>query len=81
MSKLQWRVATLDELSTLLTQARVEKSAAIGTSTIYQVVHEGQETIAVALPDGQAVIIELAKLLNTKRRRLDPLKNVADQSL
>ena len=72
MSKLQWRAASASQLSELLTQATLDKSAAIGSSTVYQFKYEGSDTLAIALPDGQAIVIDIVDELNSKRRRADP---------
>jgi predicted DNA-binding protein (UPF0251 family) len=72
MSKLQWRVASASQLSELLTQAKLDKSAAIGNSTMYQIMHEGREMLAIALPEGQVIVIDIVDQVNAKRRRADP---------
>lgn len=74
MSKLLWGTKSVGELSTLLTLSTIENSAAVGASTIYQIMHEGREKLAVSLPDGQAIIIELRDVIRTRRRRVDPVK-------
>lgn len=74
MNKFQWRTESAAGLANLLKQATLEKSAAIGSSTLYQIHHEGSEKIAISLPDGQALIIESGELLRVRRRRLDPVK-------
>lgn len=76
MSKLLWRAASVSELSNLLTQSTLENSAAIGASTVYQITHEGREKLAVSLPDGQALILELREVTKTRRRRVDPVNAV-----
>lgn len=76
MRKLQWQAESIIELSTLLTQATLENSAAVGTSTVYHILHDGQEKLAISLPDGQALIIELADAPQTRRRRRDPVNQV-----
>ncbi len=76
MTKFQWRTESGAELATLLRQAVLEKSAAVGTSTIYQIMHEGCEKLAVALPDGQVLIIEAAELAKIRRRRVEPVREI-----
>ncbi len=76
MTKFQWRTESGAELATLLRKATLEKSAAIGASTIYQIMHNGREKIAVALPDGQVLIIEAAESTKIRRRRIDPVKKI-----
>ncbi|MFZ6656766.1 hypothetical protein [Undibacterium sp. TJN19] len=74
MNKLLWRAGKVTELPELLMQATLEKSAAIGTATVYHFRHDGIEKLAVSLPDGQALIIEAAATGRPRRRRIDPLK-------
>jgi predicted DNA-binding protein (UPF0251 family) len=74
MTKFQWRTESGAELANLLRQASLEKSAAIGTSTIYQILHDGREKLAVALPDGQVLIIEATEPAKIRRRRIDPAR-------
>ncbi len=73
MHKLQWHSNSSAELSALLTLASLENSAAIGDSTVYHITHDGREKLAVALPDGKAIIIELSQPQHIKRRRQDPV--------
>ena len=73
MTKFQWRTESAAELASLLRQATLEKSAAAGACTIYQIMHEGREKLALALPDGQAIIIETAEVTKIRRRRIDPV--------
>ena len=75
MSKLHWRTESTTALATFLKHADLEKSAAIGNSTLYQITHEGREKLAIALPDGQALIIETGEPQKI-RRRVDPVKKV-----
>jgi predicted DNA-binding protein (UPF0251 family) len=76
MTKFQWRTESAADLANLLRQASLEKSAAIGTSTIYQIMHDGREKLAVSLPDGQVLIIEAAEPTKVRRRRVDPVKKI-----
>lgn len=76
MNKFQWRTESATALATLLKQASLEKSAAIGACTVYQIVHEGREKLAIALPDGQALIIESGEPPRIRRRRVDPVTSV-----
>lgn len=78
MNKLLWRTGKVTELPELLMLATLEKSAAVGVATVYHFTHEGQEKLAISLPDGQALIIEPIPSGKPRRRRADPLK--ADQS-
>ncbi len=76
MTKFQWRAESATELATLLRHAEIKTSAALGTSTIYQIMHEGREKLAVSLPDGQVLIIEAREPAKVRRRRIDPLKKI-----
>jgi hypothetical protein len=71
MNKLRLITVTTAELSSLLTLSTLEKSSALGDSSIYHILHDGKEKIAISLPDGQAVIIELEVEEQGKRRRID----------
>lgn len=71
MTKLSWQVVSGAELSNLLTQSSLEDSSAVGGSTVYHVIHDGQEKIAIALPDGQAMLVEPGDVNNPRRRRLE----------
>lgn len=74
MSKLLWRTESVSQLAAILTHSTLENSAAVGTSTVYQILHEGREKLAVSLPNGQAIIIELQEVVRTRRRRVDPVE-------
>jgi predicted DNA-binding protein (UPF0251 family) len=79
MNKLQWRTEPATALATLLKQATLEQSAAIGTSTLYHIIHEGRQKLAISLPDGQALIIESGNPAIIRRRRVDPPKSGATE--
>ncbi len=76
MGKLIWRTGKVTEIPELLKTATLEKSAAVGIATVYHFTHEGQEKLAISLPDGQALIIEPPTTGRPRRRRVDPLKLV-----
>ncbi len=75
MSRLKWRAVPHAELALLLKGALLADSRAVGTSTVYQLNHNGQDMLAVSLPDGQAVVVELNTRPHTLRRRVDPTKS------
>lgn len=77
MAKLIWRTGKVTEIPELLKAATLEKSAAVGAATVYHFIHEGQEKLAVSLPDGQALIMELLSTSKPRRRRIDPTKTAA----
>ncbi|TAH13090.1 MAG: hypothetical protein EAZ11_03755 [Curvibacter sp.] len=72
MKRLNWRAVPRGELAKLLEHARLEDSRAVGTTTVYHLTVDGEEQMAVSLPDGQAVIVEMNSAPPNKRRRLDP---------
>lgn len=69
MSKLQWRNAGAQELAQLLGGAQVLESRAVGASTVYRLALQGQEQIAVALPDGEVLVIAPVVFANPNRRK------------
>ncbi|MFZ6693714.1 hypothetical protein [Undibacterium sp. SXout20W] len=71
MSKLIWSVIPTNELSTMLVDAELEKSTALGSATVYHFQHDGQEKMAVALADGQTLVIETMQTGSQRRRRID----------
>jgi len=73
MSKFSWRIAPVSELSQMLVSAELENSTAIGGATLYHFQHDGQEKMAVALADGQTLMIELQQPGAKRRRRIDGL--------
>lgn len=72
MSKLAWRSIGHDELAQLLNGSAMGESSAVGASTVYHFNHDGRELVAVSLPEGRAVLLELAAPTRPKRRRADP---------
>lgn len=72
MNKLAWHTVPHAELSLLLKQATLDDSRAVGNSTVYHLTLEGRDVLAIALADGQAVVVEAAPLPQNKRRRVDP---------
>lgn len=71
MSKLAWRKIEHAKLAELLNGAAVEDSHAVGESTVYHFSHEGQECVAISLPEGRAVLIELGGGATPRRRYID----------
>ena len=72
MNRLNWRTVASAELALLLKKAKLDNSRAVGTSTVYQLKIDGRDVLAVSLPDGEAVVIEIAAPVHTLRRRVDP---------
>ncbi len=73
MNRLSWRALPQGDLAKLLEKARLDDSRAVGTSTVYHLSVDGQELMAVSLPDGQAVVVETSGPPRIKRRRIDPV--------
>lgn len=73
MSRLIWHAVSQGELATLLKDATLAGSRAVGTSTVYELNHGGQEILAVSLPDGQAVVVQLNIRPHILRRHVDPV--------
>lgn len=71
MKKLNWQVVSGTELSQLLTQSSLEESGAVGSATVYHLSHDGQEKIAISLPDGQVMLVEPGDVNKPRRRRLE----------
>ena len=73
MNRLNWRAVPQGALAQLLEKARLDDSRAVGTATVYHLNLDGQEMMAVSLPDGQAVVVEVNGAPKNKRRRVDPV--------
>ena len=71
MNRLTWRSVPRGDLALLLKSAQLDDSRAVGTSTVYQLNVDGQDVLAVSLPDGQAVLVELKTTPNLLRRRIE----------
>lgn len=71
-SKLSWHTLPPGKLALLLQQSHMDDSRAVGTSTVYRLGVDGREVLAVALPDGQSIVIEAHEAPRAKRRRVDP---------
>ncbi len=71
MNQLNWRRVASKDLALLLKSAQLDASRAVGTSTVYQLTVEGRAVIAVSMPDGEAVLVEVAPAVRTLRRRVD----------
>ena len=73
MSRVNWRAVSHGELATLLKGAILADSRAVGSSTVYQLNRDGQDILAISLPDGQAVVVEMNTRPNTLRRHIDSI--------
>lgn len=69
MKGIAWRAADRHELASLLTEANQVSAQAVGEATVYRLGGEHGEMLAVALPGGQAVVVEVAAPPAVKRRR------------
>ncbi|MEO7106137.1 MAG: hypothetical protein ABIZ09_07180 [Rhodoferax sp.] len=71
MSRFNWHTVASAELALLLKEATLDASRAVGTSTVYQLTVDGRDVLAVSLPDGQAIVVELAAPARALRRHID----------
>jgi len=71
MKNVAWRSIDRDELAALLRDAPQLMAHAVGTTTVYRVEHEGREVLAIALPDGKAIVLEQAARTVRRRRQVD----------
>lgn len=71
MKPLHWQALDASALAALLRGATLTDSRAVGASTVYQLQHDGRHLLAVALPDGQAVVVETAARAHYQRRSVD----------
>ena len=74
MSRLNWRTVPSGELALMLKEATLDDSRAVGASTVYQIKLDGHDVLAISLPDGQALVVELNAKPHTLRRRIDPAR-------
>ena len=58
MNKLSWQAIPQSELALLLGQAQIDDSRAVGSATVYQLTVEGREVLAIALGNGEALLVE-----------------------
>lgn len=72
MKKLLWSVGSSGELAQLLSQAKLQESAAVSSSTVYCLSHDNRDKIAISLPNGQVLIIEPNIVSRPRRRRAEP---------
>jgi hypothetical protein len=79
MKDIDWKPIGRDELAALLVETKRISSRAIGATTIYRLEREGREIIAMALPDGHALIVERAPQAKW-RRRIDPQRQATPTS-
>ncbi len=69
--KLAWRRLERRALADLLTTARAIDSSAAGATTIYRLETDAGEVLALALPDGEALVVGLAAPAPKRRRRAE----------
>ena len=69
MSKQAWRRLERRALAELLTQAQAIDSSAVGSTTVYRLKTDDGDVLALALPDGEALVVELAAAAPKRRRR------------
>ncbi len=68
MRDVAWHAIGRDELAQLLSEASRIASRGIGATTVYELEHDGHGIVAMALPDGHALVIERAPLSRWRRR-------------
>ncbi len=68
MKDIDWRAIDRRELAALLGNSKRVSSRAVGATTIYRLDHDGREILAMALPDGHALIVERAPMVKWRRR-------------
>jgi hypothetical protein len=66
---LDWEEISRSELADHLQSAKVIRSQALGDTNIYQCKHAGSESIAVALPSGNGLIISFTKAVSPAQER------------
>jgi hypothetical protein len=71
VKKLDWRRIDRDELAALLGAVQQLSSSAVGAATVYRIERDGRQQIAIALPDGEAMLVEIAAASPRRRRRVD----------
>ena len=71
MSGLAWRRLDRHALADLLTGARLVDSHAVGATTVYRLAAAHGELLALALPDGEALVVEAAAPAPKRRRRAE----------
>lgn len=66
-------VQTIDRaaLARLLADAHEVSSRAIGASTLYRLLNNGRETLAIALADGHVLLMAAPAVAKRQRRRKD----------
>lgn len=69
--KLAWRRLERRALADLLTAAHAIESSAVGGTTVYRLGTDAGEVLALALPDGEALVVELPEPAPKKRRRTE----------
>lgn len=79
MKSLTWHGSSVAELAAMLVQAKLEESAAVSGATVYRLIHNNVEKIAISLSDGQVLIIEPETSNHPRRRRHEP-KPAPDKS-
>ncbi|HEX8988292.1 MAG TPA: hypothetical protein VF816_10050 [Rhodocyclaceae bacterium] len=68
MKDIDWKAISRQELASLLVETRRVSSHAVGATTLYRLERNGREILAMALPDGYALILEKAAQAKWRRR-------------
>jgi hypothetical protein len=68
MKDIDWKTISRQELAALLVETKRLSSRAIGATTVYRLERNGREILAMALPDGHALIVERTPQAKWRRR-------------
>ena len=78
---LDWKEISRSELAEHLQSARIIRSQAVGDTNLYHCIHSSGETIAVALPNGNGLLMGMARSVSpTLERRKRSSDAVASRS-
>jgi len=65
---IDWRAINREDLAKLLSEAKHISSRGLGATTVYHLDHNGRGLLALALPDGYALVVERAPQAKWRRR-------------
>jgi len=66
---LDWKEISRNELAEHLQSARIIRSQAVGDTNLYHCIHGSGETIAVALPNGNGLLMGMARSVSPTLER------------
>jgi hypothetical protein len=70
MKDLDWHTVGHAKLAAMLAATTPVSSSAVGSATVYRIEQDGRELLAIALPDGETIVVERTKPAR-RRRRVD----------